>query len=87
MYSFAMKSFSTTDARSKFAEMLASSQTEPVAIDRHGETQAVVVSMAEYVRMRDALDEQEDLAAFDAALAEEGDNIAWELARADLGWV
>lgn len=87
MYTLIMKSFSTSDARSNFAQVLASSQTEPVAIDRHGETQAVVVSMTEYLRMRDALDKQEDLAAFDAALAESGENVAWEQARADLGWV
>jgi hypothetical protein len=33
------------------------------------------------------MEETEDVAAFDAAMAEVGDNIPWEQVRADLGWV
>ncbi len=34
-----------------------------------------------------ALEEVEDVAAFDAAMAEGGDAIPWEDVKADLGWV
>lgn len=37
-------------------------------------------------RLRSAADEIDDIAAFDAAMAEEGPNIPWEQAKADLGW-
>lgn len=36
--------------------------------------------------MLDALEEVEDVAAFDAAMAEEGENIPWAQVKADLGW-
>ncbi|MCU4187276.1 hypothetical protein K6U06_23135 [Acidiferrimicrobium sp. IK] len=29
---------------------------------------------------------REDVAAFDAAMAEEGDSIPWDQVKADLGW-
>lgn len=34
----------------------------------------------------DAFEEAEDVAAFDAAMAEGGDSIPWEQIKADLGW-
>ena len=34
----------------------------------------------------DARENAEDIRAFDAAMAEEGDNIPWSQAKADLGW-
>jgi hypothetical protein len=33
-----------------------------------------------------ALEDAEDVDAFDAAMAEAGANIPWEQAKADLGW-
>ena len=36
--------------------------------------------------MLDALDDIEDTAAFDQAMAEEGPNVPWEEIKADLGW-
>ena len=39
------------------------------------------------MKMMAAVDDAEDIAAFDAALAEEGDNIPWDEVKADLGWV
>ena len=34
----------------------------------------------------DALEDAEDIAAFDAALAEGGEAIPWEQVQAELGW-
>ncbi|MDR7158679.1 hypothetical protein J2X42_001377 [Arthrobacter sp. BE255] len=36
--------------------------------------------------MRDALEERDDIAAFDIAMDEDGDNIPWAHVLADLGW-
>jgi hypothetical protein len=44
------------------------------------------VSPEQYDEMLEALEESHDVAAFDAALGEEGDNIPWEQVKADLGW-
>jgi len=62
------------------------SQTETVVLERYGRPAAVMVSPQRYEEMMDALDEVNDVAAFDAALAEEGDNIPWEQVKSDLGW-
>ena len=45
-----------------------------------------MVSPAQYDEMLEALEESQDVAAFDIALSEEGENIPWEQVKADLGW-
>ena len=54
-------------------------RTEAVFLDRYGRPAAVMVSPERY--------DAEDVAAFDAAMVEEGPNIPWEQVKADLGWV
>lgn len=44
-------------------------------------------SVERYEELIEALEEAEDVAAFDAAMAEEGANIPWEQVKVDLGWV
>lgn len=66
--------------------MITQSRKEPVFIERRGKVEAVIVSASEYTRMRDALDEKEDIELFDQALVEAGDNIPWDSVKADLGW-
>jgi hypothetical protein len=36
--------------------------------------------------MLEAYEESQDIAAFDLAMAEAGDNIPWEQVKTDLGW-
>ncbi|GAB3393731.1 hypothetical protein GCM10027568_23190 [Humibacter soli] len=55
-------------------------------IERRGRPAAVVVSPEAYERMLQAVEEVEDIAAYDEAIAEEGENIPWARVRADLGW-
>jgi len=57
-----------------------------VVLERYGRPAAVLVSPDRYEQLLDALEESEDVAAFDAAMAEKGNNIPWEQVRADLGW-
>ena len=81
-----MTTFSISKARESFSEAVELSQTEAVFLERHGKQAAVIVSPEHYEEMMEALEEVEDVAAFDAAMAEEGPNIPWVEAKADLGW-
>jgi prevent-host-death family protein len=75
-----------SEAREKLAQVIDAAQSEAVVLERYGRPAAVVVSMQRYEELLDALEETEDVAAFDAAMAEEGANIPWEQVKADLGW-
>ncbi|MBX9718949.1 MAG: type II toxin-antitoxin system Phd/YefM family antitoxin [Microbacteriaceae bacterium] len=81
-----MNPLSVADARKQFSEVIDRSQTEAVFIERRGQRAAVVISPEQYERMLDALEEAEDAAAFDEAIAEEGPNVPWAQVKADLGW-
>lgn len=81
-----MSSLSVADARKNFSDIIDRSQTEAVFIERRGQRAAVVVSPEQYERMLDALEDAEDIAAFDAAMEEEGPNVPWAQVKADLGW-
>lgn len=74
------------DARNNFSDVIARSQSEAVFIERRGQRAAVVVSPEQYERMLEALEDAEDVAAFDEAMAEEGPNVPWAQVKADLGW-
>ncbi|MUN06851.1 type II toxin-antitoxin system Phd/YefM family antitoxin [Agromyces luteolus] len=81
-----MSSVSVADARSHLSDVIARSQQEAVFIERRGQRAAVVVSPERYERMLEALEDAEDAAAFDEAMAEEGENIPWDQVKKDLGW-
>lgn len=86
MYTKSMSVISVADARNNFSDVIARSKTEPVFIERRGQRAAVVVSPEQYERMLQALEDAEDVTAFDEAMAEEGPNIPWAQVKADLGW-
>lgn len=86
MYNYIMSIVSVADARNHFSDVIDRSKTEAVFIERRGQRAAVVVSPEHYERMLEALEEAEDVAAFDEAMAEEGSNIPWAQVKADLGW-
>jgi antitoxin Phd len=86
MYIWLMSTISVADARNNLSTVIARSQEEAVFIERRGQRAAVVVSPEQYERMLDALEDAEDAAAFDMAMAEEGPNIPWDQVKADLGW-
>ncbi len=74
-------------ARDNLPDAVALAQTEAVVLERYGRPAAVLVSPERYETLMAALEDSEDVAAFDAAMAEEGPNIPWEQAKADLGWL
>jgi len=55
-------------------------------LERYGRPAGVLVSPERYEQLMSALEDAEDVAAFDAAMAEEDPNIPWEQVKADLGW-
>jgi PHD/YefM family antitoxin component YafN of YafNO toxin-antitoxin module len=81
-----MASFSVSNARESLAEAIELSREEAVFLERRGKKAAVMISPERYERMMDALDEVDDVLAFDAAMAEEGPNVPWDEVKADLGW-
>lgn len=86
LYNRGMTSITASEARKSFAHVIETAQHEAVVVERRGDAQAVVVSPAEYDRLKSAAEEIEDIAAFDAAMAEEGPSIPWGQVKADLGW-
>jgi prevent-host-death family protein len=87
VYNCAMSNVSVADARNNFSDVIARAKDEAIFIERRGQRAAVVISPERYERMMEALEEAEDAAVFDEAMAEEGSNIPWAQVKADLGWV
>ncbi len=86
MYTLTMSTVSVADARNHFSDVIDRSKTEAVFIERRGQRAAVVVSPERYELMLEALEDAEDVAVFDEAMAEEGPNVPWAQVKADLGW-
>jgi prevent-host-death family protein len=75
-----------SEARAKLPELLEAAANEPVMLERRGEPAGVLVSPEQYERFVDALEEHDDVAAFDEALREGGPNVPWSEVKAELGW-
>ncbi len=73
-------------ARQSLPEAVELARTEAVCLERYGRPAAVLVSPEQYEKLTAALEDAEDVAAFDAAMSEEGPNIPWDQVKADLGW-
>lgn len=87
MYITHMKSFPLSDARRDLPTLVAKSAGEPILITRHGEEAAILISPSLYEEMLGAIEELEDIAAYDAAKARREDSVLWQVARKDLGLV
>ena len=86
MYNSLVRQFSITAARQHLAEVIESVGVEPVMLLKHGEPAAVMISPAMYDEFVDAIEEREDIDAFDAAMEDEEPNLPWDEVRAELGW-
>lgn len=73
-------------AREHLPEAVEKAKTEAVFLERYGRPAAVLISPERYEELVAALEEAEDVATFDAAIAEEGANLPWEQVKAELGW-
>lgn len=81
-----MATIPVSEAREKLSEAVETARGEPVFLERYGRLAAVLVSPERYEELVEAFEDAEDVAAFDAAMAEEGPNIPWDQVKADLGW-
>ena len=86
MYDSVMATIKISAARDNLPAAVELARTEAVFLERYGRPAAVLVSPEQYERLMVALEDAEDAAAFDAAMAEEGPNIPWHQVKADLGW-
>ncbi|HEX3678880.1 MAG TPA: type II toxin-antitoxin system Phd/YefM family antitoxin [Galbitalea sp.] len=75
-----------SEARDKLPQVVELAQTEAVILERYGHPAAVLVSPERYDELMTALEDAEDIAAFDAAMAEGGSSIPWEDVITELGW-
>ena len=82
-----MAKMAVSEAREKLSEVVALAHSEAVFLERYGQPAAVMVSPDRYEELITALEDSEDVAAFDEAMAEEGANIPWDQVKTDLGWV
>ena len=82
-----MAKLAVSEARKRLPEAMELARSEAVFLERYGKPAAVLVSPDRYNELMEALEDAEDVAAFDEALAEEGDNIPWEQVKSDLGWM
>lgn len=82
-----MAKMAVSETREKFSEAVELSRSEAVYLERYGQPAAVLVSPDRYAELMDALEDSEDVAAFDEAMAEEGESIPWDQVKVDLGWV
>jgi len=81
-----MASMNMSAARQRLPQAVELAHSEAVFLERYGRRAAVLLSPERYDELMEALEEAEDVAAFDAAMAEEAPNIPWDQAKADLGW-
>lgn len=81
-----MASINISSARGNLPDAIQTARTEAVFLERYGRPVAVIVSPERYEQLIAASDEVDDVADFDAAMAEEGPNIPWDTVKVDLGW-
>jgi antitoxin Phd len=86
LYDTGMTTMAVSEAREKLSDAVEAARTEPVFLERYGQPAAVLVSPERYEELMEALEDAEDAAAFDAAMAEDAANIPWDQVKADLGW-
>ena len=85
-YDSGMATMPISKAREQLCDAVETAHSEAVFLERYGRPAAVLVSPERYEELLEAFEEVEDVAAFDAAMAEEGANIPWEQVKVDLGW-
>jgi prevent-host-death family protein len=81
-----MATIKMSEARDNLPQVIELAKTEAVILERYGHPAAVLVSPERYDELMTALEDAEDIAAMDAALAEDGPSIPWEDVKAEFGW-
>lgn len=81
-----MATMNISAARESLPDAVELARTEAVFLERYGRPAAVLVSPEQYEKLVAAFEDAQDVAAFDAAMNEEGADIPGEQVKADLGW-
>lgn len=81
-----MNKVDVSTARNNLAQILEASEQGAILTERYGKPAGVLMSPERYEELLSALEELDDIRAFDEAMAEEGENIPWDQVKADLGW-
>ena len=81
-----MATMNISAVRERLPEAVELAPSEAVFLERYGRRAAVLLSPERYEELMEALEEAEDIAAFDAAMTEGGPNIPWGQVKSDLGW-
>lgn len=82
-----MTTLTISELRADISRAVSSTKKAPVEISKHGEPVAFLISPSMYEKMIDALEELEDIADFDKAMANPEPGIPWEQVKKELGWV
>lgn len=86
LYARGMATLNISAARDNLPDAIEKARTEAVFLERYGHPAGVLVSPERYEQLLAAEEDAEDVAAFDAAMNEEGPDIPWAQVKADLGW-
>ena len=80
-----MNEISVTDARAEFPAVIARAKKKPVHIVKHGQTVAVLMNPELYEKAMDAMEELEDIEAFDSAITKNEKTYPWDQVKRELG--
>jgi prevent-host-death family protein len=76
-----MRSFALSDANQDLSSLIDRAAEEPILITRQGKEAAVVISPSLYQEMTEAMEDLEDIAAYDSAKARKEDSVLWQDTR------
>jgi prevent-host-death family protein len=80
-----MEELTVSEARENFSEAVEDAQKKPVQILKHGKPVAVLINPSLFEKFLDSMEELEDIADFDEAIASKSKKIPWAQVKADLG--
>jgi antitoxin Phd len=80
-----MSEISVTDARAELPAVISRAQKKPVHIVRHGHSVAVLMNPELFEKAMDAMEELEDIEAFDAAIKAHEKTYPWDQVKRELG--
>lgn len=84
MYTSFMDDLGVAEAREGLANAISAAESAPVRITKHGKPVAVLINPSLYESFIEAMEELEDIAAFDLAIEDESPNVPWEQVKKDL---
>ncbi|MGD0442057.1 MAG: type II toxin-antitoxin system Phd/YefM family antitoxin [Acidimicrobiales bacterium] len=73
-----------SEARERLSEAVELAGGEAVFLERYGKPAAVLLNPERYEELMEVFEDAEDVAAFDASMADRGENIPWAHVKADL---